>query len=86
MPAPTPDKHTHSVEGIEHLDFDLDKIAKVAMAASEAMEELGEDIEQAVMVVRTPEDGVRVFFIGNPDSTLVTLDRALLVVKRAIWG
>lgn len=64
-------------EEIEHLDFNVDRISKVAIAASEFMQDSELDVEQAIMVVREPEGGIRVFWLGHPDHAFVTLNGAV---------
>lgn len=62
---------------IEHLDFNVDRISKVALAASEFMQENEIDVDQAVMVLREEGGGVRVFWLGHPDHAFVTLNGAV---------
>lgn len=71
-------------DGIEHLDFNPDAVQRLAMASSAAVEELGESVDQAVIVLHIEGGGTRVFWIGHPDHAYVTLERGVKSMKNVL--
>ncbi len=67
-------------DDIEHLDLEMDPLARLDMSVRDVLDP--EDIDQAVLVVREQGGGQRVLFLGHPDHAVVMLQRATKMMER----
>lgn len=75
-----------SFDSIEHLDMQAGRIERLAIAAAEVADEKGEEVETAVLIVKSSggdHDGsTRVYYLKSPDEVLGLLTRAQHIIFR----
>jgi len=73
-------------DGIEHLDFNLDRVTRVSLAATDVLEQVDETAEGVALVVTNEDGGVRVFWYGDVREALENLMRGQAAVVHGIVG